>query len=231
MSVKISDNPDGLQDIETLTKAAIMAAASLKWQEAVKINQKIVKIADPSVETLNRLAKSYMGLGEGKKAQKYYKKALELDPYNIIAKKNLEKITKVNGDGKIHNGNGHSPKTQVNLSTLFLYEPGKTKIIGLLNLAPPQILAAVSCGDEVCLNPKKHSVTVASGDGTYLGALPDDLAHKLIAYIEGGNKYEAYVKCATTKMLSIFIKEVYKSERFTNQPSFAPSPNQYLYDS
>ena len=63
------------------------------------------------------------------------------------------------------------------------------------------------------------------------GALPDDLAHKLISYIDGGNKYETYVMCTTTKMLSIFIKEVYKSEKFVNQPSFANSQGQYLYDS
>jgi len=232
MSQKISSsrskNP---QEIEALTKLAVMAAAYFDWEEAAKINQKILKISENSVETLNRLAKAYISLGETQKAQKYYKKALGLDPYNVIAKRNLEKITKANGDIKSKNSNENAAKPQVNLSTLFLFEPGKTKIISLLNLAPPQILAAVSCGDEVSLNPKKHSVTVASSDGTYLGALPDDLAHKLISYIDGGNKYETYVMCTTTKMLSIFIKEVYKSEKFVNQPSFANSQGQYLYDS
>ena len=231
MSVKISNNTASLQDIESLSRLAITAAASMNWEEAAKINQKILKIADNSVETLNRLAKAYISLGETQKAKKFYKKAVALDPYNVIAKRNLEKITKVNGNGIAKSTNGHTQKTQVNLSTLFLFEPGKTKIINLLNLAPPQILATVSCGDEVTLNPKKHSVAVATYDGIYLGALPDDLAHKLIAYIDGGNKYEAYVKCATTKMLSIFIKEVYKGAKFTNQPSFSQSPGQYTYDS
>jgi|SRR3989344_4818434 len=232
MSQKNSDNDfESLQDIESLTRVAIMAAAGLNWEEAVKINQKILKIADSSVETLNRLAKAFISLGETQKAQKYYKKALDLDPYNIIAKRNLEKITKANGNSKNKSTNGHAQKPQANLSTLFLFEPGKTKIINLINLAPPQILATISCGDEVSLNPKKHSIAVTSSDGIYLGALPDDLAHKLIFYIDGGNKYEAYVKCTTTKMLSIFIKEVYKGAKFTNQPSFSQSPGQYIYDS
>src|SRR3989344_6095757 len=232
MSGKISDNTSvSLHDIESLSRMAITAAASLNWEEAAKINQKILKIADNSVETLNRLAKACISLGATQKAQKFYKKALNLDPYNIIAKRNLEKITKANGNGIAKSTNGHVQKTQVNLSTLFLFEPGKTKIINLLNLAPPQILATVSCGDEVSLNPKKHSVAVSTSDGVYLGALPDDLAHKLISYIDGGNKYEAYVKCATTKILTIFIKEVYKGQKFTNQPSFSPSPGQFAYDS
>ena len=234
MSGKISNNTSqNLLDIESLTRQAIMAAASLNWKEAAKINQKILKVSKNSPETLNRLAKACNSLGKNQEAQRFYKKALSLDPYNIIAKKNLEKIVKVNGNGdsKAKGGNGHSTKAAVNLSTLFLFEPGKTKVINLLNLAPPQILATISCGDEVLLTPKKHSVAVNGNDGTYLGALPDDLAHKLISYIEGGNKYEAYVKCATTQMLSIFIKEVYKSEKYTNQPSFAQSPGQYPYDS
>ena len=232
MSQKILNNTSAsLQDIESLSRLAITAAASLNWEEAAKINQKILKITDTSVETLNRLAKAYISLGEIQKAQKHYRKALGLDPYNIIAKRNLEKIAKANGNGKAKSTNGSTQKPQVNLATLFLFEPGKTKIVNLLNLAPPQILATVSCGDEVALNPKKHSVAVASSDGIYLGALPDDFAHKLISYLDGGNKYEAYVKCATTKILSIFIKEVYKSEKFTNQPSFSQSPGQHIYDS
>ena len=178
MSVKILNNTSAsLQDIESLSRLAITAAASLNWEEAAKINQKILKITDTSGETINRLAKAYISLGQTQKAQKFYKKALGPDPYNIIAKRNLEKITKANGNSKNKSTNGHAQKPQANLSTLFLFEPGKTKIINLLNLAPPQILATVSCGDEVSLNPKKHSVAVTGSDGVYLGALPDDLAH------------------------------------------------------
>src|SRR3989304_6381000 len=117
MSQKISNNASvSLQDIESLTRLAIMAAASLNWEVAAKINQKRLKIADTSVETLNRLAKAYISLGETQKAQKYYKKALGLDPYNVIAKRNLEKITKANGDIKSKNSNENAAKPQVNLS-------------------------------------------------------------------------------------------------------------------
>src|SRR3990172_559103 len=105
MSGKITDNTSAsLQDIESLTRLAITAAASLNWEEAAKINQKILKITNTSVETLNRLAKAYISIGETQKAQKFYKKALDLDPYNIIAKRNLERITKVNGNVKVRNG-------------------------------------------------------------------------------------------------------------------------------
>ena len=208
-------NSDG----QTLAMQAIGAAVSLKWDEALKINRKILSLAKNDVEALNRLALAQTCLGKTLEAQRTYKKVLAIDPYNIIAKKNLEKLTKSNGYKTTANHNGHDH----DLSRLFLFEPGKTKLISLLNLAPPQVLAVLNCGDEVLINPKNHSVTITNTDNVYLGALPDDLAHRLIAFIAGGNRYDAYVKATTLKSLTIFIREVDRSPKFSQQPSFTAS--------
>ena len=142
----------------------------------------------------------------------------------------MDKIKKGYANGKYHtNGNGHLPASpSVNLSGVFLYEPGKTKIVNLLNLAPPQVLSSINCGDQVLINPKNHAITVSTNDGTYIGAFPDDLAHRLISLILGGNRYEAFAKSVTTKILSILIRETYRSEKFTNQPSFATKNTSYF---
>lgn len=214
-------------DTERLALLAIEAAVTSNWEEAVKINKKIVKLAQTNVEALNRLGRAYICAGEMKKAEKIYKKVLDIDPYNIIAKKNTEKLSKivntnVNSNG-LASGNGHQRgniTSAHSYTNFYLYEPGKTKIIQLLNLAPPPTIACLSCGEKLAMNLKKHGVTVTAEDGTYLGALPDDLAHKLLSYINGGNKYEVYVKFATSKNLTIFIKEIARSARFENQPSF-----------
>lgn len=205
-------------DVELLAQLAIDAAVNSNWQEAVKINEKILKISENDVEALNRLARAQTCAGLHEKAQKTYKKALELDPYNIIAKKNFEKLTKLSGnDYPKTNGqtNGH-----FNLSSVFLYEPGKTKMINLLNLASPSVLAALNCGQKLEIMPKKHSVVISDESGNYLGALPDDISHKLLFFIDGGNKYDAFVKYSTTKSLTIFIKEIERSQKFAGQPSF-----------
>ncbi len=217
----------GETDIDPLSQLAIDAALSSDWPEATKINQKILTIATNNVEALNRLAKAFMCAGEIEKAQKTYKKVLEIDPYNIIAIKNYDKISKLtnvatnktNGATiKNMNSNGH-----INLSTVFLFEPGKTKTINLLNLASPAILAALNCGDLLELLTKKHAIAITTQEGIYLGALPDDISVKMIGYIQGGNKYEVFVKYATTKSLTIFIREIERSARFANQPSFQES--------
>src|SRR4030042_2010706 len=122
-----------LDNIETFTQKAILAAASQNWLEAAKLNREILKIESNNVEAINRLARAQNCLGKTNISQRLYKKALDIDPYNIIAKKNLEKISKSNGSSQ-QNGKGHLPRPQTqtsNLPSLFLYEPGKTKIISL----------------------------------------------------------------------------------------------------
>lgn len=204
-------------------QAAITAAVTGDWQQAVKLNEKLLALNASNVEALNRLARALACTGQAQKAQKTYKKVLELDPYNVIAQKNLEKLSKSQGaNGKAVNGVSQtvSPGEMVNLSRIFLDEPGKTKIVNLLNLAPPSTLASLNCGDRLMLNPKNHSISVVSQSGTYLGAFPDDLAHRLLAFISGGNQYEVYVKSSTIKNLAIFVRETQRSAKFGNQPSF-----------
>jgi len=218
-----SGNWHDTEDSILLAKMAANAALSSNWQEAIAINQKILKTNQEDVEALNRLARAQVCSGEIEKAQKTYKKVMELDPYNIIANKNLNKISLSNGSG-----NGKSIVFSPNLTSLFLSEPGKTKVVGLLNLAQPSVLAVLNYGEEVRLNTKSHAITVTTVEGVYIGALPDDIAHKLIAFITGGNKYEAFVKSVTPKSLTIFVRETERSEKFTNQPSFQANPISYF---
>lgn len=208
-----------IKDLSILAQLAAQAALSSNWQEAIQINEKILGVNENDVEALNRLARAQVCTGKLDKAQKIYKKVLELDPYNIIANKNLDKISK-------SNSNGHAKNVvfNYNLSNLFLSEPGKTKVLSLINLAAPNVLALLNYGEQVNLNAKTHSVTITTTEGIYLGALPDDIAHKLITFITGGNKYEAFVKSVSPKILTIFVREIERSEKFTNQPSFQTNP-------
>lgn len=227
MDTAISTNWKKESSLETLSQAAINAALSSNWEEATKINQRILSLSSENTEALNRLAKAFMCAGEIDKANKTYKKVLTIDPYNIIAVKNIEKISKLCGGNtatmtksngvtiKSMNSNNH-----VNLSSVFLFEPGKTKAVNLYNLASPAVLAALNCGDRIEIVPKKHSITITTQEGIYLGALPDDISYKMIGFIEGGNKYEAFVKYATTKSLTVFVREVERSSKFASQPTF-----------
>ena len=201
-----------------LSREAIDAALSSDWEKAIKLNTKLIKETSEDVDALNRLAHAYFELCNYKLAKKYYSLALDIDSYNPIAIKNLkilQSFKKINGQKPI-NGNHHAKISP----SLFLQEPGKTKVVALLKVAEPQKISKAYCGMCVTLISKNRGITVTDENGSYLGVLPDDTAHRLIRLIKGGNRYLAFIKSIKVNGMSILIREVYRSPRFKNQPSF-----------
>ena len=198
-------------------KKAIDAALNSRWEEAIILNQQILKENKQNVDALNRLARAYFELGNITSAKKYYNLALKYDPYNPIAQKNLKIIKAFKGrpneKSKLQSPLLVSP-------SMFLQEPGKTKVVSLLKVAEPAKLSQVYCGMQVLLLIKQRGISATDQDNGYLGVLPDDLAHSLIRLIKGGNKFSACVKSVRVNGVSIMIREEKRSERFHNQPSF-----------
>ena len=202
-----------------LNEQAIDAALNSNWDVALKINKQIIKEVPQNVDALNRQARVYLELGKSNLAKKYYSEALKFDPYNPIAIKNLKIIKSFKS-----NGVGTSPSTYVGhaklSASLFLQEPGKTKIVSLLKVAEPQKLSKAFCGMKVEMVIKNRKITIVDMDGNYLGVLPDDTSHLMLRLTKGGNKYDLFIKAIRVNALSVLIKEVLRSKRFKNQPSF-----------
>lgn len=211
-----------------LSREAIDAALSSEWEKAIKLNLKIIKDSSDDVDALNRLAHAYFETCNYKLAKKYYSLTLNIDSYNPIAIKNLKILQSFKNliGQKPTNGNHHAKISP----SLFLQEPGKTKVVALLKVAEPQKISKAYCGMCVNLNSKNRGITVTDENGSYLGVLPDDTAHRLIRLLRGGNKYMAFIKSIKVNGISILIREVYRSSKFKNQPSFleyykgSPSP-------
>src|SRR3989338_5483071 len=109
---------------------AISAALEARWDDALKLNKKIIKFDPQNVDGLARLGRAYMEMGRFNLAKKFYNEALKYDPYNPIASKNLKIIKSFKSNSQPKIGNGHSKLS----SSLFLQEPGKSKIVNLLSL-------------------------------------------------------------------------------------------------
>ncbi len=206
-----------------ITKQAIDAALDARWDEAVKLNQEIIKFDPKNIDALNRQARAYFELGKLNLAQKFYNEVLEYDPYNPIAQKNLKiiktfkKVGVLTDNKNITNGTNHIGRIS---PSLFLQEPGKTKIVNLLKVAEPQKLSMVYPGMQVEVVPKNRGLCVTDHRIGYLGALPDDISFQILRFIKGGNKYQAFIKSVKVNGLSILVREVFRSKKFKNQPSF-----------
>lgn len=204
---------------QNLAKLAIDAALDCRWDDALKLNKEILKLDSQNIDTLNRLARVYMKIGKNSLAKKYYSEVVKIDPYNPIALKNL-KIIRSFKPGKKDDYVVHANGTFKLSASLFLQEPGKTKIVNLLKVAEPQKLSKAYCGMKVEILVKNRKITVIDADENYLGILPDDISHHLLRLIRGGNKYDLFITSVRVNGLAVLIKETCRSKKFKNQPSF-----------
>ena len=78
--------------LEEWRRVAINLAKENRWQEALALNKRITSQKTVHAEDYNRLAKAYKGLNQLDEAIYSYKKALELDPTNHIAQRNIRQI-------------------------------------------------------------------------------------------------------------------------------------------
>ena len=191
---------------------AIQTALTGNWEEAIKLNKSLLIDNPNDVEALNRIGLAYTILGKSKSARNTYQKVLDIDPLNSIAIKNLKKIK---SEGVKEPSD--SPLIQVN--NIFLEETGKTKVVELINLAQAEMLLTLRTGQAVDISAKRLKIFITQGK-KYIGALPDDIGKRLIKFIKGGNKYEAFVKSSNHQNVTIFIRELHRATKFKDQPSF-----------
>lgn len=204
---------------QILEKEAIEAAMTSKWNEAIKINEKIIKKDKKNIDAYLRLGFAYLQKGEIKKSKEIYLKAKKFQPENYLIEENLEKI-------KILEAKKISQPSPANLNPYtFIEIPGKTKSVLLVNCGQKITLASLSIGQEVILIPKKRRIEIRTKNKEYIGCLPDDLSKRLNILIKAGSTFNAFIKEANLKTVIVFLKEKKRGKRVARYVSF-PINNQ-----
>jgi len=196
------------------SEQAIALAMEGRWQEAVAVNQEIIESLPKDVEAYNRLGRAYIELGDYLQAREAYSRTLELDPYNVIAQKNLQRLSYLK---EAAGSKGAPDKVE---PQHFIEEIGKAGVVGLYDLAPKETLASVVAGDKVHLKIDGHNLVVENGQGEYLGLVGAKHARRLIRLMAGGNEYSAAVISSTGDMMTIIIREVYQDPSQVGRLSF-----------
>ncbi len=209
--------------LRRLTQAAKQAAFQGEWQRAVELNRRIIELAPRDVTAWNRLGHAYAELGRVADARAAYQRALEIEPTNAIAQRNVTRLEWLAGqttDGVIPMPAGRpAPRPDV-----FMEEMGRTYVTDLLRPAASVILARLFPGQEVFLQYAESAVFVVDADGTRLGQLEGRLALRLIRFSREGNQYRAFVLQLTGDTLRIILREVFRAPHLLNVPSFPPQP-------
>lgn len=202
--------------LDDTARKAINYALQENWEEAILWNKRILEKNPEDIEALVRCARAHFEMGTPKEAKELLEVALKIDSLHPIANKMLRNLSELSAAKSRESLNGNGVKKM----QVFLEEPGRTKVVSLLNLAGKNTISKLRCGDMTQLQPRGHKISVMTIQNDYIGRLPDDLASRLLQYMVKGNKYEAYVRTVSPTEIKIFLKEVYRCAELANTVSF-----------
>jgi tetratricopeptide (TPR) repeat protein len=196
------------------TNEAIALAMQSRWEEAAAVNKSVIEMFPDDADAYNRLGKALTQLGKYAEAKEAYKRALEIEPTNGIAKKNLDRLSHLSETRPSQKGG-----KQVS-AHLFIEETGKTEVTNLHQIAPRGVLVKLAAGDPVYLKAKGQRLIGESVDGEYIGEIEPKLGLRLIKLMEGGNRYTAAIARISEDKVKVMIKEVYQHPSQAGRPSF-----------
>lgn len=198
-----------------LNEQAIDAALRSHWEDAVELNQRLLSLIPQDLSTLNRLGKALSELGRYAEARRAYGDALELDPTNNIARKNFDRLA------PLAETDTAGPVAHERIDPrLFIEETGKTGFTNLVDLAPRDVLARLTAGDQVYLDRAGAILYVKNANGDRIGRVEPRLAARLIKFIEGGNKYAAGITDLGDQIVRIIVRETYQAPEMFGKVSF-----------
>lgn len=202
-----------------LSQQAISLAMQSRWQEAAELNQLIVELKSDDSQAYNRLGKAYTELGRITDARGAYEQALRSDPANLIAQRNLERLSRIN-ESEVQEllrkaGQKLDP-------TFFMEETGKTGVTLLEDVAESDLLATLTAGDQIQLEERDGRLVATAMDGTALGKVEERLGTRLIRLIGTGNKYQAGIVGVDGTVVRIIIRETMQSPENSGRISFPP---------
>jgi tetratricopeptide (TPR) repeat protein len=211
--------PDREEDKDRLKRKASQEAIALamqsRWQEAVAVNQSIVESFPTDIDAYNRLGRAFIELGDFARAKEAYGRALELDFNNVIAERNLHRLSLL-------------PESQMPVKeerrevapNLFIGDMGKAGVVNLQNLAPQEVLARMTAGNQVCLEVRGQQLVVQNEGGEYLGRVDPQYGFRLAKLIEGGNQYTAAIVSLDNDRAKVLIREVFQHPSQLGRLSF-----------
>jgi tetratricopeptide (TPR) repeat protein len=193
---------------------AITLARESRWEEAAEKNRELLALFPDDVSGYNRLGKALSEIGHYAEARQAYMDTLQVDPANNIARKNIERLKQAPEEtSNTRAADRIDPR-------LFIEETGKTGFTTLVDVAPPNVLARVSAGDQARLHREGRLLYVENAAGERIGRIEPRLANRLIKFMDGGNQYAAGIAEQSDHEVRLIIRETFQDPSQFGKVSF-----------
>lgn len=197
---------------------AVQAALEAEWARAAELNRLILETAPDDIEARNRFGRALLELGKVDEARAAYEEVLRIEPHNLVANRALHRLK------TLAEVNRKPVQTKTHTQTrLFIEDMGKTGIVRLINMAPPQILARYSAGTEVYIQAAGELVEIRSSDKQLLGFLEPKVGRRLQSFMNAGNQYVAALVSSEAQNAKVAIRETYQHPSMAGKVPFPGS--------
>ena len=198
-----------------LIRNAIDLATKGRWADALQINRQILD-ADPSdCGAWNRMGKALVQLGRYPGARDAFSETLRLDPFNSIARKNLEKLEGLREEGD------RTPTATAEVSLKqFIEDTGKSAVTRLVSLGARETIKRLVSGQPIELRMREWKLFIESYTGDYIGQVEPKLATRLAELIRGGNRYQGHITSARENEVRVMLRETLVSPAQAGKRSF-----------
>lgn len=204
-----------------IIKQAIDLAMQGKWREAVEANKSLIEnYGSGDVDAYNRLGRAFLEVGDYEQSRRSYARALDLDQYNVIARKNLNRLQRLGGTAAVAVAEDPNRLSPVE-PTSFLEETGKAGVVSLYHTGAEPVVAGLVAGDKVQLKVEGKKLVIQNNRGDYIGLVEPKHAYRLIRLITGGNKYSVNI-ISNEGNLTVMIRETYQDPSQVGHVSFPP---------
>lgn len=193
---------------------AIQLALASKWEQAVAVNQDLLARFGADPDTHNRLGKALLELGNLAEAEASYRAALELNPLNQIAQRQLAKLRDREGAA-----GGKAPVAAALDVKFFTEEPGKTVLTRVV-AESDAASSSVAPGEPIELVIGSGQVAVRSVHGGEVGTLEPRIAQRLRRMVDGGNRYAGAVAHVDQGSVQVILREIYQAPAMAGVVSF-----------
>ncbi|MEX2080376.1 MAG: tetratricopeptide repeat protein [Dehalococcoidia bacterium] len=192
---------------------AVKLAVASNWDEAVRVNKDYVRQFGDDSEGFNRLGKALSELGQVKEARKAYGRALEIDPTNVIAKRNVDRLATMRDAPS-----AEATRSQVD-PKLFVEETGKTTTTRLVALDTAAV-ATLDAGDLLAVALAGNAVNVTTNAGQYVGMVEPKIGLRLSKLMAGGNQYAAALVSTARGVVRVIVRETHQDPSQIGRVSF-----------
>ena len=213
--MNLTKSLDQSRPTRELSRDAISLALQGEWERAAQVNQLILD-SSADVDAMNRLGKALMELIRYGEAREVLDKVVSIAPYNIIAKKNLARLTQLENTpltSRQVRKAGSAPQ-------LFIEESGKSGTTLLQKVSTGQVVARIAPSESTDLVVENNTIKVYTRDNEYLGQIEPKLGRRLIRLMLGGNRYDSAIIGVNNQGISIIIREIFRHRSLHNVCSF-----------